>query len=333
MAARYSNEVKAELEIAMDAARTLSNSLSAIKSSGNTSRNMVNQMISEILNRNNNFVGVGVGFEPNAFDGKDAGFSNTIGTDASGRFISYAVRSASGITIEALKGYDKPGIGDWYLKPIASGDESIIDPYPYEINGMKTMITTVVVPIKVGNTNIGVVGIDITLEKLKSITDRIRPYGDGYSFILSNNGVFVTHPKAELVGTNLKELKTLTESQKSELMTSVINGKTNHLEILSAATGLHTSFEYVPIQIGNSKTPWSFGVGVPMETALKDVSDLTYFAVFVGIITLIIISVAVIFIAKSIIKPIVRAMQAAESIAGGELNIDKLRMEKMKQLD
>ena len=65
--------IDAEIETALDTARTLAQTMAALKSSGETlSREQVNAMLEQVMLGNPNFFGAYTLWEPNAFDGKDA---------------------------------------------------------------------------------------------------------------------------------------------------------------------------------------------------------------------------------------------------------------------
>src|SRR3954452_5364534 len=77
-------------------------------------------------------LGVWVGMEPNALDGKDAEFVGTPGSDASGRFLPYWNRASGEVALETLTGYDDTGSdGAYYQTPKRLRKEAIVEPYPY----------------------------------------------------------------------------------------------------------------------------------------------------------------------------------------------------------
>jgi methyl-accepting chemotaxis protein len=55
-------------------------------------------------------------------------------------------------------------------------------------------MTSVVVPIIADDKVLGVVGVDISLEALQTISDEIKVMATGYGTIISNSGTYVTHP-------------------------------------------------------------------------------------------------------------------------------------------
>ncbi|MCX8062674.1 MAG: cache domain-containing protein, partial [Anaerolineales bacterium] len=101
IAKSQASRIDAEIEVALDTARTLANAFASVLESSTQgeplSREQVNQILYQTLAKNPNFLGVYTAWEPNAFDGLDNQFRNTPGHDGSGRFVPYIVRSGANI--------------------------------------------------------------------------------------------------------------------------------------------------------------------------------------------------------------------------------------------
>jgi hypothetical protein len=140
LAGKYAKDVQAQLEVPMDAARTLAQVMELFESiEPDRRRDYYDLMIKGILEANPEFVGVWSCWEPNALDGLDARYVNAPGSDSTGRFIPYWNRGSGTIEVEALVDYEKSGVGDYYQIPLKSGRESIIDPYSYQIGGQNML--------------------------------------------------------------------------------------------------------------------------------------------------------------------------------------------------
>src|SRR3546814_10436013 len=107
-------------------------------------------------------------------------YVNTKGSDTTGRYVPYWFRADGKIDLDALIAYETPGEGDYYLLARDSGNETIIDPYPYDIGGKSVLITSVVVPIRIDGAVVAVAGVDIALSALQEMIQQIRPYDTGY---------------------------------------------------------------------------------------------------------------------------------------------------------
>ena len=78
------------------------------------SRDALNVLLSDVMESNPNLVGVGVVFEPNAFDGQDAAHVADPLSDGTGRVIPFVGREGGVLEFEPTTGYDTDS---WYTEP------------------------------------------------------------------------------------------------------------------------------------------------------------------------------------------------------------------------
>ncbi len=301
MAFRYGATVQAKLEVPMDAARTLAQTFEALKSAGNPDRALMDRIQKQILERNPGFLGVWTCWEPNALDGKDTEFINAKGHDHTGRYVPYWYRGSGSIALEALIGYDVPGDGDYYLIARNTGVETILDPYAYEIDGKKVMLTSLVVPIKIDGKVVGVAGVDISLASLVDLITDIKPFGTGYGYIVSNNATLTAHHKQDIIG------KDFISRQRADVQQPIANaikhGKRYSLFKVSMATGIHSFQVLTPITIGKTVTPWCFIISVPIDNIMAEAHRTMYTAIGIGLVAMLVLILVVFFIARGITGP------------------------------
>jgi len=332
MASRYSGEVQVTIEVAMNAARTLAHVFEGAKSNSATpDRKLFNDILRRVLEQNPAFLGVWSCWEPNALDGKDMNYKGTQGHDNTGRFIPYWYRANGAVAMEPLVSYTVPGDGDYYLQPLKTGQETIMDPYFYEISGQEMLITSVCIPISVGGRTIGVAGVDITLNFFNEMVSKITPYETGYGFMVSNTGLFVSHPQADLLGKNMRDF-----GGSDSLMAAVANGKEYTQYKESVKTGTISLMQFVPITIGKVTTPWSFGIVAPMDKIRAGAKQLAKAAILIGVISMVVFVVIVFFLANSIVAPINTIVAGLKDIAQGEgdltMRLPSNRMDEIGEL-
>ncbi|HEX5744916.1 MAG TPA: hypothetical protein VFZ09_01655 [Archangium sp.] len=100
MAERYARIVNSELDAAFMPVRTLAQTLVAQKVAGLTDRRMADAALRKVAEANPKVLGIWTTWEPNAFDGLDAKYVNTPGSDATGRYISNWSRGSGQIALE-----------------------------------------------------------------------------------------------------------------------------------------------------------------------------------------------------------------------------------------
>jgi methyl-accepting chemotaxis protein len=261
-------------------------------------------------------------WEPGALDGMDAQYANTQGTDKTGRFISYWARTKEGVRLSSVIGYDVSGLGDFYLIPRQTGNETVVDPYFYNINGTNTLITSLAVPVKKNGKIIAVTGIDIALSRIQAGVSAIRPYEGSIAAVFSNSGLVAGHFDPSRLGKSI----TVTDAD-------IIGGHmTGFMEAIK--TGVSYSFSSsisdksvkdhffligTPIPISETTTPWALALGVPQTIINAPVFLMLKISIIISAVMLLVIAAAAFLIARSISRPIKVMMEAVTSLGEGDL--------------
>lgn len=184
---------------------SLASVLESMKQSGDADRGKADQIIHQMLANNPDILGLWTGWEPNAFDGKDADFANREGHDATGRYIPYWVRSGGKISNTALTDYATAGPGDYYQLPFTLKKTVVIEPYSYAIDGKEVLITSIAKPVMVDGKPLGVAGLDLSLDETGKALSTMRPMGTGFVSLVSGGGKIISHPDAAIMGKSLAD--------------------------------------------------------------------------------------------------------------------------------
>ncbi|MDD2727699.1 methyl-accepting chemotaxis protein [Malikia sp.] len=319
LADHQSRQVSAVLDNALDAARTLAQAMGEMKAQGHIDRAKADAMLKGVLAGNPNFLGVWSGWEPNALDGQDAKYINQSGHDGTGRYVPYWNRGSGQIVLEPLLDYDKPGPGDYYLIPKQTGNETLVEPYPYVVVGKEFQITSVVVPIRIDGQFVGVAGVDITLSSLQQHVGKIRILDTGYASLLSNQAVYVGDRDAANIGKSLGQESGLA-AVRSAIQAGQRHELTTHDERLGEVTRL-----YVPVKVGATQMPWSFVVTIPTSEMLAEVHRLRFWALALGLVSIVGVSLVLgLSLDRMVLRPIggepADAAAVAQRIAAGDLS-------------
>ncbi len=325
MAYRYANDIDAHLEVAMDSARTMAEIIEIAHdpASGLTlNRDQVNSLLKGILEKNPGFLGVWTCWEPGGFDGQDAAFKDKTGHDTTGRFIPYWCRTDGKVVLEPLVDYDKPCAGDYYLLARDSGDETIVEPYEYTVAGKKTLMTSIVVPIHddAEKKVLGVVGIDINLADLQDLVSSVKPFETGWAVLVSHTGILAAHQNQERVGKNLLDFGDRALRQKA--VDAIAAGKDYRETEYDAQRKATILKEFVPIHVGNVKTPWSFMVNMYENKVHEKADGLVWLSIILGVVVTLFATAIALFLSRRITKPIVAMASGAQAIAKGRLDVD-----------
>jgi methyl-accepting chemotaxis protein len=284
-------------------------------------RFIYNLMLRMQAENNPDIAGIWTIWEPNALDGMDAQYANTPGTDETGRFLSNWTRTASGTQLEYSAGYDESG-ADFYNIAMRTGEETVVEPFMYNVGGEDTLITSLVVPIKKNGQPIAVVGTDITLSRIQTGVKGIRPYEGSIAAVFSNRGLIAGHFDPSRIG------KSMIDTEKEILgdrMASFINAiKTGALYSFSAITnnnGKKAEFVFIsiPFFIGKTTTPWALALGIPHKVINAPVFLMLRISIIISVVMLLVIAIAALLIARSISKPLKSMANAFNILGDGDL--------------
>ncbi|WP_300667653.1 methyl-accepting chemotaxis protein [Desulfoluna sp.] len=313
-AQRYGGVVKAELEVAMDASRTLSQTFEGLKKSGQMpERSAMDEVLKQLVADNPSFLSVWMAWEPDALDGKDTDFSNTPGYDATGRYAHFASRSGNGISVARLNGYETK---DYYRIPKMQGTEAVIEPFLGNVDNKKTLMTTLCVPIHHKGKVVGVVGTGMALETLQEQFSKVKILDTGYLSVISNAGTYVTHLEPTRIGQSVLK----TASWLAPFMGKIKSGDSINTQNHSDAIGEEVGRICEPIQIGNTKTPWAMMINVPLSEVYAGVTSIRRISIAIGSGALLLLVSIIYFIVNSITGPIKEGVDFAETMASGDFS-------------
>ena len=158
------------------------------------------------LSRRPDLLGLYVVYEPDALDGHDRAFSDPAldAGNAAGRFALYWSQAQPGHTQQAWLSEDnillnkappeREPDNSWYHCPQASAKACVVEPYTVNVEGRDTLMSSIALPILREGKVIGVVGVDISLATLGSLTEALgRQLYDGQASvaIISASGLDV----------------------------------------------------------------------------------------------------------------------------------------------
>ncbi|MCW2247597.1 methyl-accepting chemotaxis protein [Azospirillum fermentarium] len=342
LASTQAGLIRAEFDTALNTARTMAYSFASMtdpKDKGNIPaerrRDAINNLLFNVLQKNELFNGTYTAWEPDALDGRDAEFRNRreTGTDGTGRFIPYWNRDQNGrIAMQPLVEYDSRdrhpnGVvkGGWYIGPMETGKESVLDPLPYIVQGKQVFLATLSVPIVVDGKFRGVAGTDFNLDFVQQVTAKVsKAVFDGRNevVIISNMGLIVAHSaKPELIG---QPISTFDASWQQDLALV----QSGQAQVDMQEKTLRT---FAPITMGRTGKPWSVLIQVPKDLVLADAYNLgvvlngragstVMWQIAVGLFVIVVAVGAMGMMAGCIAQPIRASVRFAEGIAAGDFN-------------
>jgi GAF domain-containing protein/HAMP domain-containing protein len=302
---------------ALDAARTLAHSLGVVKDPAHPAsltRDQANAILRKVAEENPAFLGTWTIWEPNAFDGLDAQFINAPLHDYTGRFIPYWVRVGDTIHGEAVRDYETPGLGDFYIIPKQTKTEMLISPFYYEVGGKQVLMTSLVVPIVENDRFYGVTGVDLKIDFVQGIVDKIDLYnGTATAVILTDTGTLIAvrnQPDQAL------QPAAAMYPDFEKLLPRIAAGET--------FTSLSPDGEYLrvfaPINIGETGAHSSLSIIIPFSSIIAPATEsaVREIAISLGVITVSLLAVWLLL--GQLVRPIIDLTATANAISAGNLN-------------
>jgi methyl-accepting chemotaxis protein len=314
MNGHYAAEVQGKLNAALDSARALKPVFEQTDKEANRDTDVA--LLKNILKQNEGVYGVYTLWEPDKYDGRDAQYAGTPGHDDTGRFIPYAYRGDSGIAVEALAGYEEAGVGDYYLIPKNTLEESIIDPFIYTVNGVDQYMSSMVVPLIQNGSFVGIVGMDILIDNLIDSIKGVSLFRSGYLFMADSNGVLFYHPDSKLIGKSLYD--SIGEKEGALLTSALQTGEKIEFDFISNSDQAENRFAISPVSIGNKY--WLVGSVVPVSEIEEATNTTLYSGVATGAAAVLVTVILLLFLISRIVRSIVPLTKAALAIETG--NID-----------
>jgi sigma-B regulation protein RsbU (phosphoserine phosphatase) len=250
--------------------------------------------------------GSAVAFEPSA----DSPFQTP--------YAPYYYKTPQGVSfVDLQKSYDYT-LQDWFQIPRELGKSEWSEPY-YDEGGGNALMATYSVPFYEMQDNqrrfAGIVTADISLEHLTDIVSSIRVLKTGFGFLLSRNGVFLAHPRQDIVMN--ESLFSLAEERDNRHLRDIgrqmAAGKSGFISF-QTIDGVSSWMYYAPLhQMG-----WTLGVVFPKDELLADIRTLTLMMAGMGLAGILLLATAVVFISGCITKPIRALAVASDKIAAGD---------------
>ena len=314
-----------ELELRFAAAYQTGNDLRAMVQSSVETGTMMERNRDEIIAnmthmfRHNNYLfGMGVYFEPNAFDGNDA--FNIRDVAKSGRFTAYVYGDRENATVDFSDDTDK----EWYRQPMSNGKTVILEPYLDSDNHQ--LATTYAYPIIKENKVIGVVIIDVALNDIQSYLEGLEGNNaEDYKLLVTDKGIIVADSSnKDLIVKNVsdiipdipKELSTIQNSQETVIITD------------SSTSGAKTKIVMVPVDTIGTDTKWAFASVTSVSYAHREANRIMIINIVISLLTTILIGVMVfILLIKKVIRPLALVEKTIVKMADYDLELGEEREE------
>lgn len=200
---------------------------------------------------------------------------------------------------------------DWYRLPKQADRPLWSEPY-FDEGGGETIMITYSVPFRKDGAFGGIATIDIAMSELTSEVEEIRVGKRGYAFVISQQGRFLAFPeKSQIMKRSLQEFDMALAQRMTAGQEGFVHAR-GPLRMESVWTA------FAPIRAGNL----SLAIVYPADEIMAGAFRLQRELLLLGGVGLLALCGAIIVIVRSISRPISQLAQAAQRVAGGDLDLE-----------
>jgi methyl-accepting chemotaxis protein len=316
LAVQTGDEIRNWFNQSMDVARTLAGIMEGYKEiPADQRRDQFNFLLRQTLIMNSRLSDMYANWSPNGLDGMDEAYANTPGTDRNGRFVPAWFMGPDGPKVIAIE--DPEFAWDALMRlPITT--DFVFEPFTHPET--KRFSAQMCHPVKDNGRIIGLVGNVLELSTVQDLIEEIKPFGDGHAYLFSAGGIVVAHSDQSRLGKDMRQSETDTFGPFMDTMVdAVTKGTTTSFSYRPAQSDTIIQYYTAPFTIGSSAQPWTLVVSVSHDTIMAPVYRMVVICIILGILTIVLMSVGVILMARSISRPIAYTMTMLKDIAEGDL--------------
>lgn len=211
---------------------------------------------------------------------------------------------------------------DWYRIPRTLGRKTWSEPY-FDDGSGKMLMTSYSVPFFTGVNGEkkirGIVVADVSLDSLTQLVASIQVLQTGYSFLLSHNGTILAHPNKNFIMT--ETIFSLAESGKNpalrEIGKKMVSGESGFLPYTDT-NDVTSWMYYAPIP----STGWTLAVVFPEAEMYAGERSLSMTLTYIALGGIVVLTVTVFLIARSITAPLCVLAKATKEIAAGNFDAE-----------
>jgi len=208
----------------------------------------------------------------------------------------------------------------WVTKNL--NGNTILEPYLYNYkttDNKKIHMTSLISPIVYNGELVGTVGCDIDLTEMKERVDKLQLFSNSYSFLLSNGGIYVSHPDTSVIGKTMAEINA-EDDKEQHISEKIARGESFKISATHSETGKQVVAYFNPILMEGSDSPWCLGVMVIIDDVLDESRAKGIVLFIVGIAGLILITLVIGIVSTQISRRVIKGVNFASQISNGDLN-------------
>lgn len=268
----------------------------------------LSQIITSVMDNSKLIVGSSIAFIPDYYREKGK------------YFMPYSSKNDAGeISHQVLGGttYDYPCM-DWFLIPKLLKQDYWSEPY-YDTGGGNAIISTYSLPLydKEGEVY-AIFTADFSLSLFTDLVTQLKPYPSSYTFLLSRNGSFLSHPDREKImnETVFSNAFETENSRKEEIGHQMLAGQTGSLEFKDENETRFAFFTAIP------NCGWSVATVCSTQVILAKLDAMLYRIIYFFLLGVVILFPLIYHIIHRLMRPLQKFSESARVIATGRFDVE-----------
>lgn len=269
----------------------------------NRNRDLVLENAKALLEKDGFAEAIGIYFEPNKFDGKDA---------EKGRFKSLVENIDGNISITEKGDVTE----EWYTKPMKEKKVTISVPY-VDTDGI--MKTTYSFPIMSGSTPIGVITVDMIVDGLKEELKKNSNGKEDFKTLFTDEGFFIANGISD--EQNMQNLYEQVPSVKDCVEEAKAKGYMIE-DIVPSETNLKSKIIYVPVNLKGVENKWVYESVTSLDYMLKDAKQNAIIEIIFNIaVLLIMVMLVIVVLMRKVGAPLALIERAMKKVSNYNLDV------------
>lgn len=280
-------------------------------------RGVILENMRAFVEHSEHIYGIGVYFEPNAYDGKDLENRGDSHYDPNGRFVTYAEKENGKVIVEVEGDYAELSSADWYVRTIQERRPMIIE--PYESQGK--LLVSYAVPIMDGSKAIGCINVDLEITGIQDSLTEIASKKEGHDLVLlTDDGTMVANTTdAALILKNILDYA----PHYREKVKEAVSLKEQVFDAVNTK-GERSRVIFVPVRIAGTDSVWVYESVNTLKSFTAEAKTATVIGILSNLAVIILVILLMnLMIRKIVSRPIALVDQTMMKMARFDLRLEE----------
>jgi len=297
---RFANSMRSILSVDMGVARTTAVWLSNQEIYGENWDKVLKQLVSKVVTSQHRYIGAQVIFENNYIDEQEFGK-----TKFQYEKINKRISIEDPVIVEE--------IDTIYSQVISENKTFLYDP---KMNSDSALYTRIITPIVRYPDRIGAFSLNIELAELSKMLKNTLNSSE-FGLLLSSEGNVAAHTDSTLLGKHFFDLFPALKEN-----TSIISLLQNNkgFQFTYEIEDEKYFFSFSNFRVGNTANQWLAGTAIKFSTISQGATEMMYFAIFIGIIGIILIIVVLWVLVDRVTLPLKLVTTYVDKVGRGDIS-------------